>query len=855
MIGKKVQSDKGSHMVAGAIRNLSAYITNPNNGKEKCIASGGENFLCDDLTGRQLEMEALAMMARSGNDPINHYVISWPMDEQPTPEQAQEAIGIIVDHMGISGCQYLWGMHQDTDNVHIHLMVNRIDPITERAVRINHGFDVDALQQAVALVEHKQGWSVEDNKRFAVMDDQIVQVESERSPVKQKVRDAEHRTGEKSAVRLAQEKALPVIQSANSWDELHAGLAKVGMQYRKKGSGAVIQVGEDLVKASDVSKSHASLSKVQKRLGEYQPPKEDLQIAQRPVEPIAGQTLQSIIDRRAAFAARKAAKAALDKQMQDERSAMFQQQRKRREDTLSGDWKGKGDLLNALRSTMAFEQAKERAELTERHRKLRKQFNAEYAINNPRQYVPVQSIAVGIEQQSQQSHDIRDYKPLTDGKAVSYVNANGMVDFIDNGKVVNFTNTKDDAAVLAGLQLSQQKFGKTLTLYGSDSFKQQAAKVAAENGITIANPELQAFIQQERERIKQERVKAMETEQQKQFKAYHDAVKADMYRVASRNEQSGKMWAMGKASDGTFPGYEPDKIPFGRIKELADKGTEHLYFTPLSKTHHLILIDDSSPEKVEQMQKDGIAVCYSQQSSDGNVQALVKIPRITPEPEPHLVAKTKSLEYVASVALAQELNKKYGDPLLANSVQMHRMIGTPNVKAKHRKPDGSYPMVSPIVTEGNVWNGGQERLKALMAEHQSEHKKQSAVQEKVKEISMRGGGNTIYDVHARTVREKIMKGNISDVSKVDAMVATMLRGTGHSQAEVQAIIESGTDRSGRQHDWADYARRTAAFAFSPKGTEKLQQTQGYHKQWQYAEKQALSKQVEASPHRGFGLGE
>ncbi len=52
MIGKKVQSDKGSHMVAGAIRNLSAYITNPNNGKEKCIASGGENFLCDDLTVR-----------------------------------------------------------------------------------------------------------------------------------------------------------------------------------------------------------------------------------------------------------------------------------------------------------------------------------------------------------------------------------------------------------------------------------------------------------------------------------------------------------------------------------------------------------------------------------------------------------------------------------------------------------------------------------------------------------------------------------------------------------------------------------------------------------------------------------
>lgn len=500
MIGKKIQSAKGSHMKSGAIRNLSGYITNPNNGREKCVISGAENFLCTDLSGQQKEMEALAAMARRGDDPINHYVVSWPAYERPTFEQAAEAVGILVDRMGVSHCQFIWGMHHDTDNAHVHLMLNRIDPITERPVRINHGFDVEALQQAVAWVEHQQGWSVEANKGFSVMEDgQVVKVDRERHPIPPRVRDKERKTGEKSATRLAQEQALPLIKAANSWDALHAGLAKVGMQYFKKGSGAVLQVGDDFVKASDVSKPHASLSQLQKRLGEFQPPKEALQVAARPVEPMPGQNRQLVVDRREAFARRKAAKVALDKQIQDERAALYKQQQERRARDLAGNWKGKGLALNALRSHLAFEQAQEKAALQERHKQARKQFNLDHTIQPLPEHKPVHNLAKGIEQSSERSHDIRDYKPITTGKSVSYVNRHGMVDFIDNGNTVSFTNAQDKASMLAGLQLSQQKFGKTLTLYGSDAFKQQAAKVAVENGITIANPELQGFIKQERE--------------------------------------------------------------------------------------------------------------------------------------------------------------------------------------------------------------------------------------------------------------------------------------------------------------------------------------------------------------------
>ena len=43
-------------------------------------------------------------------------------------------------------------------------------------------------------------------------------------------------------------------------------------------------------------------------------------------------------------------------------------QQQRREEIIKGDWRGKGVLLNAVRSAVGSEQAKEREELTSQHK-------------------------------------------------------------------------------------------------------------------------------------------------------------------------------------------------------------------------------------------------------------------------------------------------------------------------------------------------------------------------------------------------------------------------------------------------------------------------------------------------------
>ena len=79
----------------------------------------------------------------------------------------------------------------------------------------------------------------------------------------------ENATGEKSAQRIAQERGRTIIKEATSWGELHAGLADVGLRFEKKGSGALIWVGDVAVKASSVDRAF-SLPKLVKRLGEFE---------------------------------------------------------------------------------------------------------------------------------------------------------------------------------------------------------------------------------------------------------------------------------------------------------------------------------------------------------------------------------------------------------------------------------------------------------------------------------------------------------------------------------------------------------------------------------------------------------
>ncbi|MCL2123715.1 MAG: relaxase/mobilization nuclease domain-containing protein [Desulfovibrionaceae bacterium] len=275
MIVKKVKYKKTTKPKSWQIGDLVDYIRSPrdSNPLEKIEHSGSREFFSTNHVGQKKEMIGLAEDSVHSKMPVSHWIFSWQENEQPTPDQVEELVDIFLERMELSGHQTMYGLHYNTENYHVHIAVNRMSRETGKVVQPHKGFDIEAAHKIVAEIEYRQGWAREENGRY-MMDDsgRIVRApRPERGPSPTaKALDFEAYTGEKSAQRVAQERGYAIITHAVSWPELHQKLAAAGLRFEKKGSGALIIVGDIPVKASSVDRAF-SMGNLCKRLGEFIP--------------------------------------------------------------------------------------------------------------------------------------------------------------------------------------------------------------------------------------------------------------------------------------------------------------------------------------------------------------------------------------------------------------------------------------------------------------------------------------------------------------------------------------------------------------------------------------------------------
>ena len=866
MIVKKVPRSKTRNKAA-SVRDLTDYIREPHNRnpEEKVLYANGRGFLCDSHAAQREEMVALAAESVRSKNPVNHYILSWHEGEQPTSGQVEEAVTIFLEELGLQDHQAIYGLHKDTDNIHLHIAINRVHPETHKVVKINRGFDIEAAHKAIARIENVQGWQREQNGRYQVLENGELGREHHdpdkpRQP-DQKQLDMENRTGEKSAVRIAIEDGAPIIKKAQTWEQLHRELAAKGMRYERKGSGALLFVGDVPVKASDVDRN-ATLAKLQNRLGEYQAAPQQ-SVAQREPEPIKTDMpgwKDYIAGRKAHYAEKIAAKLALDKRQEQERKQLAQGQRDKLQEMFQGDWRGKGPMLNAMRSVMAAEQAAEKSELKARHKQEREQLRQYYRpYPDFEQWLHLQRHPEIAEQWRHRAsepqrieggsdepptpRDIRAFQNEIVGQEVHYTRRDrgdlgrAGVSFVDQGKRIDIYDWRDRDTTLAALQLSAQKWG-SFTVTGNDEYKAMCVKLAAEHGFQITNPELQESIQQERQRIQQERAQAMKSEQLKQFERYAEAVGADRYCVTSirmRKDGTKQTFILDK-QDGVTRGFAHQEL-VQRIPEMLrlQRRGENLYYTPLSEQKHHILIDDMDREKLDRLIRDGYQPAVVLESSPGNYQAILTVPKLgTP------------FDKDVGNRLSDALNREYGNPKLSGAIHPHRAPGYENRKPKHQREDGSYPEVGLLTAERRECGKALVLSQEIDAEYQRKTAEKAAkiAQEPSMTVSAVPGPGSApqaaveaYRQHYRDVLKRQRGGEV-DLSRVDAMIAVRMRVTGHEQAAIEGAIRQCAPeirQTAEGRDWNDYAQRTARYAFGYAGDRQAETLAKYRQQWERLE--------------------
>ena len=524
-----------------SFRDLTDYVRGVTGHAKGAVLYVGTQYL-DSPETAAVEMEALAIENTRCKAPAFHFILSWREMEKPTTEQVDEAVQIALTELDLQDCQALWALQSDTDNLHVHVAVNRISPETYRAIHPAGGWTKKALEKAARKIEARQGWEIEQSGRYEVSSNgeiQEKQVDVVKTPkLSQKARDIEAYTGQESFERIAKKETASILRTAASWDELHKRLAERGFVLEKRGKGAVLTcpTGEYFLKLSTVSRD-CSLSKLEARLGFFREREKSVLIAQKNVMD-SGLDLQRkrYVEERKTYLdiKLKAIKDLREKQkvqMQD----LYLEYKKLRAGLFDKNWKGNGRELNQMRSIFAYAYQKRRLELRELHNEELNELKSHYLRRFPsyKQWLadqksedlyrvyrypgtlvlkPEQSGVIKIP--SKNNFDLRDYSARKGaGYSVLYCRGGGFTaDFSDMGKrIVLNKNKLDETSVAAALQLANQKWGAT-QINGSKEYKELCVSVAVKYGLKLANPDLAAEVERRRNAMRNSKITRREIE-------------------------------------------------------------------------------------------------------------------------------------------------------------------------------------------------------------------------------------------------------------------------------------------------------------------------------------------------------
>ena len=574
MIVKKVKREQSSKPKAWQIGDLVDYIRSPHttNAHEKIAHAGSRNFLSGTHSGQRGEMIVLAQESVHSTMPVSHWIFSWKENEQPTRAQVDELVDIFLERMGLTEHQAVYGLHHNTDNYHVHIAVNRMHPYSLKVIRPNNGFDIEAAHKIVALVEHKQGWASEENTRYMVLENS----ELTRARREQKVqprpeaRDFERATGEKSAQRIAQERGHGIIKNAVSWAELHRELAEKGLRFEKKGSGAIIFVGDVAVKASSVDRAFG-MSTLCKRLGEFVPaPEAQIEETQDSVALDARKTHTSPN----ANVLRPSGQTppALDPEPVSEVN-LEEWREYQTERTKAPQGESQRTETQTRLQSLKIQQREERKRVL---------FSlAQHGLN-------ILNIAKHFLKLKQKA-ERRRLRKL--GQTASLKQRRGTTPF---------------EAWLRGHGLQEQ----------ADRWRYRGRMEKAQ---TQPRPPIPVPI------LPPDRTEVQELER------YLAAVNADRVRVTClRMEKDGsrKAFILDK-QDGMTKGFTAQELREQMPEMLRlQRRKENIYYTPLSAQRHHILIDDMTRESLRQLQEDGFRPAVLIESSPGNYQCVLTMPKL-----------------------------------------------------------------------------------------------------------------------------------------------------------------------------------------------------------------------------------
>jgi hypothetical protein len=486
---------------------LARYLTD---GQGKEVRTGAVRItscISDSADAAVLEvLNTQAMNTRSTADKTYHLIISFRRDENPDAATLAAIEDRLCEGLGFTGHQRISVVHEDTDNLHLHVAINKVHP-TRYTIR-----EPFRAYRTLAKLCDK----LEDE--FCLQKDNHTpkQVGAEN-----RASDMEHHAGLESLLGWIKRECKDQLLGAQSWEQLHTMLAENGLRIHPRANGLVITADDGTsVKASSVGREF-SRPNLEQRFGPFESAPGQ-QVPRKPARRYQKQPLASAVDTTELYSRYRAAQArALDNRAHDRELARARKERrieaaKRSVRLQRAALKlatiprpAKKLMYGALAHALGEEiTAIKRLYRCERQAIDRQHRRAQWTdwLRREAEMGDLQALAAlrGCNRQggligNAVTGDGASNRPVRPGghdsitRKGTIIYRAGASAIRDDGARLKVSRGADQAAMRCALRMAVARYGNRIAVNGSDAFKEQIlmTAVADELRITFADPALE----------------------------------------------------------------------------------------------------------------------------------------------------------------------------------------------------------------------------------------------------------------------------------------------------------------------------------------------------------------------------
>lgn len=503
-----------------SMADLVNYLTSEQGGHERVGEVRITNCEADMLGAAVAEMLAIQHQnTRARSDRTFHLIVSFQVAEHPTSEQLHTIEDRICQALGFADHQRVSVVHHDTDNLHVHLAINKVHPTK---LTLHDPFQsYRTLGKVCGRLERELGLRVDNH-------------DARRTISQGRAADMEHHAGVESLMTWVRRECLGALQQADSWEKVHEVLHAHALHMSARGAGLSIEADDgSRVKASTVDRE-LSKAAMEDRLGSFQAARSASAAQRQPRSKYAKRPTCSRVDTSALFAryereregqadARTAALAAArhskDRAVEDARrfyklhTATIRVTDGRRFDKRILYTQASRQFKARLKS-IGEDYARERERIIDQHQrrtwadwlKAEAMKGDKDALAALRARAAVAENLHGVTVQGQGTPAgagaAPDIDTVTKAGTVLYRAGNSAVR--DDGRRLQVSRDADQKAIHAALQLARQQYGDRISVSGSAAFRTAVVHAAVDMSlpITFTDPGLerhrQALMQKER---------------------------------------------------------------------------------------------------------------------------------------------------------------------------------------------------------------------------------------------------------------------------------------------------------------------------------------------------------------------